>query len=64
MSIEKMEQKQGPQNTKPIRESVNWLFSIVLLRTPNPLSGALQWRVVCEPLLVCPIVVLHVLPVL
>ena len=64
MSIEKMKQKQGPQKTKPIWEAFSWLFSIVLLRTPYPLSGALQWRVVCEPLLVCPIVVLHVLPVL
>ena len=64
MSIEKMEQKQGPQKFKPIWEAVSRHFPIVLLRTPYPLSGALQWRVVCEPLLVCPIVVLHVLPVL
>ncbi len=58
-----MKQKQGPQKSKPIWEAVSSHFPIVLLRTPYSLSGALRWRVMCEPLL-CPIVVLHVLPVL
>jgi hypothetical protein len=59
MSIEKMNQKQGPQKSTPIWESVNLLFSNAPLRTSYPFSGALQWRVVCELLLVYPIAVLH-----
>ena len=64
MSIENMKQKQDPQKSKPIWEAVIRHLSDVPLLTSYPFSGALQWRVVCEPLLVCPIVVLHVLSVL
>jgi len=64
MSIENMKQKQDAQKNKPIWEAVSWLFSNAPLLTSYTHSGALHWRVVCEPLLVCPIVVLHVLSVL